>query len=262
MRGMGAVGGNCGGGASPVIAMFTDFGAAGPYAGQMRAALTAAAPGVAVIDLMHDAPAFRNKPSAYLLAALVRPLPEETVVLGVVDPGVGSPNRRPVVARAGGRWFVGPDNGLFAVAAKQAGGGEWWEIDWRPERLSSTFHGRDLFAPVAARLALGEAPPGHPVDPAGAEGADWLPDLGEIVYLDRYGNAMTGIRAATLPRDAVLKVADASVRRARIFADVAPGEAIWYENSCGLAEVAMNRADAAAVMGLRVGAHVLAVAPA
>ena len=245
-----------------MIVMFTDFGVAGPYAGQMKAALAAAAPAVSAIDLMHDAPVFRPKASAYLLAALIRPLPAGTVVLGVVDPGVGSPGRRPVAARAGGRWFVGPDNGLFAIAAQHAGGGEWWEIDWRPERLSGTFHGRDLFAPVAARLALGEAPPGRPIDPAGARGMDWLPDLGEIVYLDRYGNAMTGIRAATLPPGAVLKVADASVRRARIFADVAAGEAIWYENSCGLVEVAMNKADAAAVMGLRVGAHVLAVAPA
>ena len=149
-----------------MIVMFTDFGVAGPYAGQMKAALAAVAPAVSAIDLMHDAPVFRPKASAYLLAALVRPLPAGTVVLGVVDPGVGSPGRRPVAARAGGRWFVGPDNGLFAIAAQHAGGGEWWEIDWRPERLSNTFHGRDLFAPVAARLALGEEPPAprHPAE--------------------------------------------------------------------------------------------------
>ena len=245
-----------------MIAIFTDFGAEGPYVGQMKAAIAAVAPAVPVVDLMHDAPAFRNKAAAYLLAALAPSLPEGAVVLGVVDPGVGRVDRRAVVMRAGDRWFVGPDNGLFAVAARHAGASEWWEIAWRPERLSSTFHGRDLFAPVAARIAVGEAPPGPRFDAAEAVGMDWLADLGEIVYLDRYGNAMTGIRAATLPVDSRLEIGGVGIRRARTFSDVAPGEAIWYENSCGLVEVAMNRADAAATMGLRVGAHVLAVAAA
>ena len=243
-----------------MIVMFTDFGAEGPYVGQMKAVLATEAPAARVIDLMHDAPVFQHKAAAYLLAALVAPLPDGIVVLGVVDPGVGRTDRRPVAARAGGRWFVGPDNGLFAVAARHAGASEWWEISWRPERLSNTFHGRDLFAPVAARLANGAAPPGPRLEAGRAVGMDWLPDLGEVVYLDRYGNATTGIRAATLPADAVLKVADTSIRQARTFSDVRPGEAIWYENSSGLVEVAMNRANAAKVMGLRVGTPVLAVA--
>ena len=245
-----------------MIAMFTDFGADGPYVGQMKMAIAAVAPDAPVIDLMHDAPAFRNKAAAYLLAALVPALPEGVVVLGVVDPGVGAADRRPVVARAGGRWFVGPDNGLFAVAARHAGASEWWEIEWRPERLSATFHGRDLFAPVAARIAAGEAPPGPRFDAAEAVGMDWLADLGEIVYLDRFGNAMTGIRAAALPVDSRLEIGGVGIRRARTFSDVGPGEPIWYENSCGLVEVAMNKGDAAATMGLRVGEHVLAVAAA
>ncbi len=244
-----------------MIVMFTDFGFVGPYVGQMKAVLAAAAPAVPVIDLMHDAPVFRHKASAYLLAALLAPLPENAVMLGVVDPGVGSRGRRPVVVRAGGHWFVGPDNGLFAVAARHAGASEWWEITWRPARLSNTFHGRDLFAPVAATLATGGTPPGRQFDSREAVGMDWLADLGEVIYLDRYGNAMTGIRAATLPPDSILKIADASVRQARTFSDVGLGEPIWYENSCGLVEVAMNRADAAAVMGLRIGAPVLAITP-
>lgn len=123
-----------------MIVLFTDFGASGPYVGQMKAAIAVAAPGVPVIDLMHDAPAFRNKASAYLLAALLRELPDGAVVLGVVDPGVGHPDRRPAAARIGGRWFVGPDNGLFAVAARHAGASEWWEISWRPERQIGRAH--------------------------------------------------------------------------------------------------------------------------
>lgn len=243
-----------------MIVLFTDFGVQGPYVGQMKAVLASAAPAAPVVDLMHDAPVFQHKAAAYLLAALVAPLPEDAVVLGVVDPGVGHRDRRPVAVRAGGRWFVGPDNGLFAVAARQAGASEWWEISWRPARLSNTFHGRDLFAPVAARIANGEAPPGRRFAADAAVGMDWLADLGEVVYVDRYGNAMTGIRASTLPTGAVLKVAEVSVRQARTFSDVGPGEAIWYENSSGLVEVAMNQANAARVMGLRIGTPVLAVA--
>ena len=243
-----------------MIVLFTDFGVQGPYVGQMKAVLANVAPAAPVVDLMHDAPVFQHKAAAYLLAALVAPLPEDAVVLGVVDPGVGHRDRRPVAVRAGGRWFVGPDNGLFAVAARQAGASEWWEISWRPARLSNTFHGRDLFAPVAARIASGEAPPGRRFEADAAVGMDWLADLGEVVYVDRYGNAMTGIRASTLPTGAVLKVADVSVRQARTFSDVGTGEAIWYENSSGLVEVAMNQANAARVMGLRIGTPVLAVA--
>lgn len=243
-----------------MIVLFTDFGANGPYVGQVKGVLAAAAPGRPIIDLMHDAPVFQPKASAYLLAALVPSIAAGAVILGVVDPGVGRVNRRPVVMRAADHWFVGPDNGLFAPAARQAGGSEWWEITWRPERLSATFHGRDLFAPVAAMLACGDAVPGERMRTREAVGMDWPDDLGEVIYLDDYGNAMTGIRASTLPADATLKIADLSVRRARTFSDVKEGEPIWYENSCGLVEIAMNKRNAASVMGLHVGSHVLAVA--
>jgi S-adenosylmethionine hydrolase len=243
-----------------MIYLFTDFGGGGPYVGQVKAVLAQAAPGVPVIDLAHDMPPFEHKASSYLLAALVHHLPAPGIVLGVIDPGVGRADRRPVIMRAGDFWFVGPDNGLFAIVAKHAGGAKWWEITWRPEHLSNTFHGRDLFAPVAAMLARGEEVPRRPIAADGAAGMGWPDDLGEVIYLDHYGNAMTGIRAHTLPDDAVLRVADVRVRRAQTFSEVGPGEAIWYENSCGLVEVAMNEADAAEVMGLKVGSHVLAIA--
>ena len=116
-----------------MIVMCTDFGEKGPYVGQLKAVLARAAPSVPVIDLMHDLPMFEQKAAAYLLAAMVSELPDDAVVLGVVDPGVGRTDRRPVVMRADGRWYVGPDNGLFAVIPKHAGASEWWEITWRPD---------------------------------------------------------------------------------------------------------------------------------
>ena len=243
-----------------MIVLCSDFGANGPYVGQLKTVFAEAAPSVPVIDFMHDLPVFEQKAAAYLLAAITDGLPEESVVLGVVDPGVGRTDRCPVVMRANDRWYVGPDNGLFAVIAKHAGASEWWEITWRPDHMSNTFHGRDLSAPVAAMLARGEPVPGDAFDAENAVGMDWPDDFGEVVYIDHYGNAMTGIRASTLPSDVTLEVRDISIRQARTFSDVGEGEVIWYENSCGLVEIAMNKQDAANQMGLRIGTHVLAVA--
>ncbi|MFQ5468633.1 MAG: S-adenosyl-l-methionine hydroxide adenosyltransferase family protein, partial [Kiloniellaceae bacterium] len=135
-----------------MIVLFTDFGPTGPYMGQVTGALMRDAPGVEIVQLMCDAPAFDPRASAYLLAAYGPDFPEGSVFLAVVDPGVGGP-RAPLALQAGGRWYVGPDNGLLAMVARRAGpAARAWEITWRPARLSATFHGRDLFAPVAARL--------------------------------------------------------------------------------------------------------------
>jgi hypothetical protein len=183
------------------------------------------------------------------------------VFLCVVDPGVGS-NRGALVARAGGRWFVGPDNGLLAIAVQRDPQAEVWTIDWRPEALSASFHGRDLFAPVAGALARGDAVPGEAVASAGIVGAGAPPDVAQIVYIDGYGNAMTGLRAATLPADAELLAGDRRLVRGRTFSDVPPGEGLWYENSSGLAEIAVNQGRADRTLGLAPGAAVTVLGPA
>src|SRR5215472_7547765 len=158
-----------------MIALFTDFGLAGPYTGQVMATLHHVAPRVPVVSLFADAPSARPKPSAYLLAAYAAWFPAGTVLLCVVDPGVGSA-RRAVVAEADGRLHVGPDNGLFDLVLRRAAGSRLWEITWRPPVLSASFHGRDLFAPVAARLAAGAAP-ADLAQPAVATPRDWPDDL-------------------------------------------------------------------------------------
>jgi S-adenosylmethionine hydrolase len=138
-----------------MIVLFTDFGLSGPYTGQVIAVLQQAAPEVPIIQLFADAPAGRPKPSAYLLAAYAGWFPAGTVFLCVVDPGVGS-ERRPLIAETDGRVYVGPDNGLFAIVLRRAASSTVSEITWRPPTLSASFHGRDVFAPIAARLAQGE----------------------------------------------------------------------------------------------------------
>ena len=236
-----------------MIALFTDFGLEGPYVGQLKAVLYRDSPGIAVVDLFADAPAHDVEAAAYLLAAFAPELQAGTVNLCVVDPGVGTAAREPAVLHADGRLYVGPDNGLFNVVAGRAAAPRWWRITWRPARLSASFHGRDLFAPVAAKLARGEAVPGDPVAAGDCLRPGWPEDLARVIYIDRFGNAMTGLRAARLAPAQRLRVAGHLLRRARTFAEVPAGEAMWYENANGLAEIAVNRGRAADQLGLEVG---------
>ena len=144
-----------------MIVLFTDFGLKGPYTGQMKAVLCRMAPGIPAVDLFADAPVGNPRASAYLLAAYAEWFVAGTVFLAVVDPGVGG-TRPPIILEADGRWYLGPGNGLFELVERRATSKRSWDIDWKPERLSASFHGRDLFAPVAAMLARGEPPPGRP----------------------------------------------------------------------------------------------------
>ena len=176
------------------------------------------APDAPVIDLLHTAPRFDVRASAHLLAAYVSAFPLGSIFLGVVDPGVGNAQRRPVVMKIAQHWFVGPDNGLFQVLAARAAERqaeiECWEINWRPENLSNTFHGRDVFAPVAARLARGELPPGTLFDCAVSTVA--ANDLPELIYIDHFGNAVTGLRAHWLDKSAQLQIGKNCFTAARL----------------------------------------------
>jgi S-adenosyl-L-methionine hydrolase (adenosine-forming) len=235
-----------------MIFLFTDFGASDIYAGQVKAVLQQHAPKEPVIDLLHNAPAFNAKAGAHLLAALAAGLPKDSITLAVVDPGVGGA-RQPVAVAADGRWFVGPDNGLISVAAARAKKSEAFTIGWRPASLSDSFHGRDLFAPVAAMLARGDRKTARLKKGALAVGfgAD---DLGEIIYVDHFGNLVTGLRAGGVPRDRVLRINGRAIRYARVFSEAKAGEVFWYENSLGLVEVAANSASAQQVLGFKPGA--------
>jgi len=238
-----------------MIVLFTDFGLEGPYTGQVKAVLYQAAPGVPVVELFADAPAGQPKPAAYLLAAYGIWFPPGTVFFAVIDPGVGS-KRRALIVEAEGRWYVGPDNGLFELVIRRAPSTRTWEIR-RPGPLSASFHGRDLFAPAAAQVACGELPSHMPREARIGRHTDWLDDLPEIVYIDRYGNAMTGLRAALLAAGGRLTVGGRVLKRARTFSDVPPGDAFWYENSNGLAEIAVNGGRAVEALGLAIGSPVI-----
>lgn len=233
-----------------MILLFTDFGSEGPYLGQMEAMLKLNAPGEDVVNLVSNAPPGEPRLSSYLLAALVGNLPEDSVFLCVVDPGVGG-ERLPIVLEADGRWFVGPDNGLLNTVAAQAQTAVWHTITWRPERLSASFHGRDLFAPVAASIARDDFSRLAEWDGPDLDG--WPADIATIVYIDHYGNAITGWRYSAEEEGKILRINGLRIPQARTFSDVPPGEPLWYCNSLGLIEIAVNLGCADVVLGLDLG---------
>ena len=239
--------------ADMAIVLFTDFGSGDIYVGQVKAVLQRLAPRAAVIDLLHDAPAFNVRAAAHLLAAMVDRFAEDSVFLCVVDPGVGGA-REAVVVQADERWYVGPDNGLLSVVGARAAKGDCWRIVWRPEQLSASFHGRDLFAPVAATLAVQGALPKGWFEHSGRLQVEFGgDDLPEIIYVDHYGNAHSGIRASGIPREARLALGELRLPFARVYSEVAEGGAFWYENSQGLVEIAVSCGSAAQRLGLKIG---------
>jgi S-adenosylmethionine hydrolase len=237
-----------------MIALFTDYGVAGPYVGQMHAVFAQQAPSVPVIDLFHDVPAYHVRAGAYLLPAYTGNFPPQTIFVCVVDPGVGGA-RRAVVVEADDRWYLGPDNGLLTVVAQRAHRLRCHEILWRAPNLSNTFHGRDLFAPVAALLAGGRMPESREL-PFPFPDPLWPDDLAEAVYVDNFGNVLTGLRATTIPQSTRLRAGDVELGYAPTFSAVPVGQCFWYENSNGLVEIAKNQGRADVELGLGTGATI------
>jgi S-adenosylmethionine hydrolase len=204
-----------------MIVLFTDFGIEGPYTGQVQARLQQLAPGVPVINLFSDLEPYDVEAAAYLLPAYASGFPPGTVFSGfppgtvfvcVVDPGVGG-SRPAVVVSADGCWYVGPNDGLFAILARRAGCVECQELP-TAVGVSNSFHGRDVFAPVAAQLATGLSVEAADVSATCLEKPDWPNDLWRVVYIDRYGNAITGVRASTVDASQLLSVNGQQLRSA------------------------------------------------
>lgn len=237
------------------IVLFTDFGTADLYVGQVKAVLADQAPAVPIIDLLNDARSFDIEDAAHLLAALAPTFPRGAVFLAVVDPGVGT-RREPVLLEADGHYYVGPDNGLLSIVYQRARARHCATIAWQPPRLSSSFHGRDLFAPVAARLACGTL-----------RAEWWAPKprldvlfnpgpLARVIYVDHFGNCVTGIPARDVDRNVRVIAGGRELRFCRVFGEAESGSPFWYENSFGLVELAVDRASAAAALGIGAGASV------
>lgn len=226
--------------AAPIF-LFTDFGSADIYVGQVKAVLHALCPESAVIDLINDLAPYDVEAAAHLLPALAQHLPSGAVTICVVDPGVGSA-RGAVAVLAEGRWFLAPDNGLVSVVAARSTRPAVYDLGPPDRPLSASFHGRDFFAPHAAALAMSQAIP-NALRARKRLDAELGPgDLWKIVHVDRYGNAVTGIRASSVGMDdTLLRVAGRTLRRARVFAACPRGNSSGTKTASGSSRLRRTR---------------------
>lgn len=257
-----------------MIALFTDFGRRDAYVAQMKGAILAINPQVRLIDLNHEIGQFDISGAAYVLAASTRFFPPGMIVVAVVDPGVGSSRRPLALQTQADKWYVGPDNGLFSRVIEREGMRLIHALEsaayFRSPQVSATFHGRDIFGPVAAHLSLGVSP-----EQLGPRVHDviTLPQLppqvvgssvmGDIVHIDHFGNVITNIASTLLAHlqwgQHVACTIDGHVYTlpfVQTYAHGLPDQLISLINSDDAFEVAMARGSAADRLRVRVGERV------
>jgi S-adenosylmethionine hydrolase len=255
---------------SPLITLTTDFGDASPYVAVMKGVILSLNPAARLLDLSHRVRAQDVRHADYFLGTAVPYFPAGTVHVAVVDPGVGS-DRHPLAIEAGGQFLVGPDNGVFTRAVKALGTPVRVRRlaeprYWRPT-VSDTFHGRDVFAPVAAHLTLGTDPAamgpvvGEMVELKTCSAVCWgSRRAGEVQFVDGFGNLITNIPAAHVRSPSVrVSVGGADqypVRCVRTYSDAPPGELVALASSDGFVEIAEVNGSAARRLRADVGTAV------
>ena len=243
-----------------IIGLLTDFGQQDHYAGVMKAVIASIAPDATVIDLSHAVPPQSVLAGQRLLRASLPYFPPGSIFLAVVDPGVGTV-RRPMALRSGGHTFVGPDNGLFTPWLPGQAAIELAAAEYRLPVTSATFHGRDIFAPAAAHLAVGVpidrlGPPlADPVllHPLQAETRGDGTIVGEIVYVDRFGNLISNI-AGVSGGTALFRDRELPLRHT--YGSAQPGDLLAVAGSEGELEIAVRDGNAAAQLGAKPGERV------
>lgn len=251
-----------------IITLLTDFGISDNYVGIMKGVILGINPHAVIVDITHNVPPQDVWTAAYLLSTAHPYFPAGTIHVAVVDPGVGT-SRRAIAVETERAFFVAPDNGLLTPILKEEGVRKIVALTepryWLPSP-SATFHGRDIFAPVAAHISCGTpleemgAPVNDPVL------LDWpyphkSPDgsiVGHVLHIDRFGNLITDIRRQDLSGDVVVEVAGCRIRGLkRTFAEVEPGEPLAYIGSTGRLEIAIRQGNAAQTFGIRRGNEIL-----
>ena len=254
------------------IALLTDFGNRDWYVASMKGVIHTILPEARIVDISHEIRPGDRREAAFLLSQCYGESPRGTVFLVVVDPGVGG-SRLGIAVHAGDQFFVGPDNGVLSFhdlvdneIAREARVIE--NRDFMGAVLSSTFHGRDVFAPVGARLLRAGVFKKVGARLSSIVKINWPRakyeeggSRGELIYVDHFGNGISNIRAALLGEPASLQSATVSVSGQSIplagtFSDVELGRPVAYVGSGGFVEIAVNRGNAARAFGLGVGCEV------
>lgn len=256
-----------------LITLTTDFGHRGPFVGTMKGVMMARFPNVKVIDLSNESHVHWPAEAGFWLERAYRYFPRGSVHLAVVDPGVGT-SREVLLVVGDGHVFLAPDNGLLGDVVERTGGVAY-RVDHARltglgiDRLSATFHGRDLFAPLAAELAAGRIPP-HAL---GTATTDYIPSLIEppdwrggelhaiVITTDHFGNLITNIEPAHLARfrRPLVRAAGHEIGVFRTYGDVAPGSFLALINSFDTLEIACAERNAAELLGLGRGGPVIVV---
>jgi len=255
-----------------IVTLTTDFGLRDGYVGSMKGVILSIHPHARIVDITHELPAHRILPAACVLREACPRFPPGTVHVAVVDPGVGG-HRTPLLLKIDDRFYVGPDNGVFGLLMADLPLQGAWRLERQKHFLhpvSNTFHGRDVFAPVAAHLAAGTPPDAFgpaAADPSGLslpahhEEAGTL--RGQVVWIDRFGNCITNLTEKAVSRwakGASFSVHAASKKIAGIsttYESTSEGEALSLINSMGYLEVACNQARADRSLSMKEGDPVI-----
>jgi S-adenosylmethionine hydrolase len=242
----------------PIVTLTTDFGLDDWYVAAMKAVLLSHSPAARLVDVTHTIPPGDVIKGSITLERAIAAFPPTTIHLAVIDPAVGS-DRRPLIVRIHQQLIVCPDNGLVTWAERRWGGSEAFEIIWKPPTQSSTFHGRDLFAPVAGMLASYRAlldlakpiPNAILLDLHPATGHS-----GQIIHIDHFGNATSNIPTSSVPPGARIRIANLTLPLNRTYSDVASGQPLALIGSSDLLEIAMRDGSAADLLQLKIGSPI------
>jgi S-adenosylmethionine hydrolase len=252
-----------------IITLTTDFGLKDPYAAEMKAAILRISPNAAIVDVTHDIAQFNIRMGAYVLASAAPYFPEGTIHVAVVDPGVGT-RRRPLLIQTRQNFFVGPDNGLLILAAEQQDIKCIREITnarLMLPHVSSTFHGRDVFAPAAAHLANGVAPAEFGPEIRDAVKPDFAKVtlregvlVGEVLHVDNFGNIIININAKEVARirgagavNVELSNQKLQLKLCKAYGEANPQESLALIGSHNYLEIAVNQGNAAEKFKVRPG---------
>jgi S-adenosyl-L-methionine hydrolase (adenosine-forming) len=256
---------------SGVITITTDFGHKGPFAAVMKGVILDRFPAARIVDLIHEIPPQWPPEAGFWVNLCYRYFPRGTVHLAIVDPGVGT-GRDILIVEHDGHWFMAPDNGLLARMLDTAGGAKVFKLDAdAPARLgvgtpSATFHGRDIFAPVAAELAAGRTTPAA----LGTPGNEWVPAwidepeassgriAGVVVTIDTFGNLISNIDGGLVEGfdEPIVHIAGHQFPILSTYGRARPGDYLALVNSFGMLEVARAEGNAAEGLGAERGAPV------